>query len=442
MAERKTIAIDTFKNFAARLGTSRDKQSHGDYYLQQFSDQQLSTIYRTSWMARKLIDIPAEDATREWRDWKADAGQIEKLEALEQKLLLRQKVKKALQLARLYGGSGIYMSIRNDDPSLPLDFNSIGADDLEFVTVLSSDILVAGEVNLDPMEAGYGQPEYYELTGQRSGMTRVHASRVCRFIGNEVPKPEEAADVRQGWADSILQAAYEAVRNADSTASNIASLVYEAKIDVLQIPNLADIMADPHQRALLVARVELAAQIKGNNGMLIVDGEEEYSQKNFTFAGLPDINHQALQAVSGAADIPITRFLGQSPAGMSSTGESDLRNYYDAVGSEQRLTITPTLTVLDEVLIRSALGSRPEDVYYEWASLWQMSDTEKSKISKETADTIKILADTGLFPEDALSIAAANMLIEHSNLPEMEFTPEDLEEQEPEIDLNPDEEEL
>jgi phage-related protein (TIGR01555 family) len=188
-------------------------------------------------------------------------------------------------------------------------------------------------------------------------------------------------------------------------------------------------MSNPRHRELLEQRVILSAQLKGNNGMLILDKEEEYSQKNFTFAGLPEISYQALQAVSGAADIPITRFLGQSPAGLSSTGESDLKNYYDAVNSMQALIISPALEDLDECLIRSALGDRPEDVDYQWASLWQMDDEQKSKISKETADTIKVLADCGLFPDDDLAEAAANLLVEHSILPSFEFDPAKMEEE-------------
>ena len=49
-----------------------------------------------------------------------------------------------------------------------------------------------------------------------------------------------------------------------------------------------------------------------------------------------------LQVAAGAADIPVTRLLGQSPAGLSATGESDTRNYYDMiVGAAGGLTLRP-----------------------------------------------------------------------------------------------------
>lgn len=424
------IVVDSFKNFVANINTSRDKQSAGEYYLTTFSNEALSVIYRTSWMGRKAVDIPAKDATRKWREWRAEAPQIEVIEEEERRLQLRQKVLLAMQQARLYGGAGIYFSIDGDDPSTPFQVDTVGKGKLAFVTVLSKDVLTPGEINADPLQEGYGKPMWYDVTSS-SAVARIHPSRVCVFIGNEVLIPQELLGANTGWGDSILQSAYEAVRNADAIAANVASLVYEAKIDVLQIPNLANLMASERSRTLLEQRVALAARLKSNNGMLVIDAEEEYNQKTFTYAGLSDINYQALQAVAGASDIPLTRFLGQSPAGLTSTGESDLKNYYDSIASLQSQIMTPALHNLDEALIRSALGSRPDDIFYEWSSLWQMSDEQKSKISKETAETISILAGTGLFPEDVLAEASVNLLVEHSIMPTMEFEPVPEEEEEP-----------
>lgn len=415
------IATDSFKNFVANLNTDRDKQSAGAYSLLNLSDEQWSIIYRTSWMGRKVVDIPAQDATRKWREWLAETEQIKAIENEETRLLLPQKVRLAIQQSRLFGGSGIYFSIEGDDPELPLEVETVKQGQLDFATVLSRDLLTPGDIDMDPISETYGKPLWYEVSATSQGVVKIHPSRIAIFIGNELLTPEEISGRNQGWGDSVLQSAYEAVRNADSTASNIASLVYESKIDVLQIPDLNSIMANPRNKELLETRVLLSGMLKGNNGMLVIDGEETYSQKTFHFSGLPEINIQAIQAVAGAADIPMTRFLGQSPGGFDSTGDSDLKNYYDAVNSLQNLKVTPALHNLDEALIRSALGNAPEDVTYEWSSLWQMSDEQRSKISLETARTIGELVKSGLFPEPELAEAAANLLVQHSILPSFEF---------------------
>ena len=422
------LTVDSFKNFVANLNTGRDKQSAGEYALLTLSDQQWSNIYRTSWMGRKVVDIPAEDATRKWRAWQAEADQIEEIEEVEKRLLLPQKVKLAMQQARLFGGSGIYFSIKGDDPTLPLKLESIKQDSLEFATVMSRSILVPGQIELDPMAEGYGKPQYYEVSSTGQGTVRIHPSRLAIFIGNGVLTPDEMAGRYQGWGDSVLHVAYEAVRSADSTAANVASLVYEAKIDILQIPDLAALMANPRHREVLEQRIALGAQLKGNNGMLVLDGQDVYTQKQFSFAGLTDINMQTMQAVAAAADIPITRFLGKSPGGLNATGEGDLKNYYDSIASMQTLEISPALYYLDEAMIRSSLGDRPDDVWFEWESLWQMSDEQKSRISKETADTIGALVAAGIFPESELGEAAANLLVERGVFPTFDITSAMLEE--------------
>jgi phage-related protein (TIGR01555 family) len=219
MASSLKVVRDSFKNLVANLGTGRDKQSAGDYSLNTLTDAQWSIIYRVSWMGRKVVDIPAKDATRKWREWMAESDQIEKLEAEEKRLHLPQKVTLALQQARLFGGSAIYFSIEGDDPETPLDPESVREGGLAFATVLSKSVLTPGDIDLDPLSETYGHPEFYEISGEQSGNQRIHSSRLAIFIGNEILTPEELTGVYQGWGDSVLMSAYEAVRNADSTAS-------------------------------------------------------------------------------------------------------------------------------------------------------------------------------------------------------------------------------
>lgn len=421
MGDLVTMVRDGFRNLVASLNTSRDKQAAGEYVFRNFSDEQLATIYRVSWMAQKLVDIPAEDSTREWRDWKADERQIESIETEERRLRIPQKTMLALQLSRCFGGAALYASIKNDNPAMPLDPKAVKLNGIAFVTVFPKGVLTPGDIQMDPLEPGYGKPQHYEVSGT-AGSQRIHPSRLSIFVGKEILWAAGIPTGADAWGDSVIQGAYEAVRNADATATSIASLVYEAKVDVLQIPDLANIMDDPRLRRLLEERVVLAATLKGNNGILITDKEEEYSQKIFNFAGLPDINDRALQAVSGAADIPITRFLGQTPSGINSTGESDLRNYYDSIKSKQRRVLTPAMHNLDEALIRSALGNRPEEIRYEWASLWQMSDKEKAEIGTETSKTIDTLVKTALFDDDSLAEASINLLNERDVLPGLELS--------------------
>lgn len=411
--------IDSLQNFVAGLGTSRDKAIASTYAVTPLSDYDLSAMYRTSWLARKIVDIIPLDATRQWRKWQADKDQIGLIEATEKRLGLRVKIKDAITKARLFGGAGIYIGTRDLDPSKPLDPARIGKDGLLYLAVIPRQQLSATEIENDPISPRYGLPKMYQVAG--AGTTQfIHPSRLVIFIGNPLPDNTLADGAQYGWGDSVLQSALDAIKNADSIQANVASMVFESKVDVVKIPQFMDQVNDKQYRTRLYERLQLAATAKGVNGMLVLDSEEEYETKQLSFGNLPELMDRTMQAPCAAADIPATRFMGQSPAGMSSTGESDMRNYYDRVKAVQELDIGPAMQILDECLIRSALGNRPEDVFYEWASLWQSTPEQRAATGKVVADTIVALNNTKLWPVDVMAETATNMLTECGAAPGLE----------------------
>ena len=409
---------DKLSNVVSGLGGQQDKSAATTYAYTYLTDVELLNAYRGAWLPRKIIDIPAKDAVRQWRSWQADENEITRIEGEEKRLGVQGKVHQALTLARLFGGAAIYIGTGETNTARPLDPERIGKGGVKFLTVFRHDQLTPGELDTDPMAPTYNQPRAYQVASGTvtSAIVEIHPSRLILFSGNEHPMPELNTS-RQGWADPVLLSVMQAVKNSDSTMANIATMTFDAKVDVYRIPGFMDGMSDPAYEAAVIQRFALANTLKGINHALVLDKEEEYEQKVLSFASLPEIVDRFFQAVSGAADIPLTRLLGQSPGGLSATGESDLRNYYDGVKSDQELRVSPRMMVFDECLIRSATGARRPEIYYEWRPLWQPTAMERATIGKTTAETVKVLADTRLFPEDALSATAANMLTETGVMP-------------------------
>ena len=412
---------DRLINLVSALGTAKDKNSHAGFMVRELAQPQALAMYRSDWISRKVVDIPAFDMIREGRNWQAEDTLIEKLEAEEARLQVWPKLAKALRLARLYGGSVIILGEKDGNPALPLDIDRLAAGGLEYIHVASRYEISAGEINRDAASAGWGEPTSYTMASNVRGNLTIHPSRVIPFIGADVPDLTHS----QGWGDSVLQALSEAVENAGLAASSIAQLLQEAKVDVFKIPNFMANVGNEDYRKKVVDRVSLANQAKSITNGLLMDAEEDYQQKQISFTQLPEVLSLYLQIAAGAADIPATRLLGQSPAGMNSTGESDLRNYYDRLGAEQEVYLRPRLEKLDEVLIRSALGTRPPEVHFVFAPLWQISQKEKADIFKTTADAARVIAGTGgtsepLLPIEALSDALVNRLVEDGHLPGLE----------------------
>jgi phage-related protein (TIGR01555 family) len=405
---------DRLVNLVSGLGTSKDKAAGSSFLLALLDRTQLDAAYRGDWIARKIIDVPPFDETREWRDWQAEKPQIEALEKEEARVGLPFKVARARKRARLYGGSVLYMGVDQGQPEQPLNIEAVRKGALKYVHALSRHEITAGEIDRDPQSEFYGEPLEYTLSTRGGEVVKIHPSRVVRFIGAEIPDENLAPD---GWGDSALQAVNDAVQHAGLAAGGIASLLTEAKVDIIRVPDFMASLGAKDYRDRIIERFSLANTAKSMVNAVLLDKEEEWAQKQVSFAQMPEILNTYLQIASGAADIPATRLLGQTPGGLQSTGESDVRNYYDRVSADQKLTLGPALSRLDEVLIRSALGNRPPDVHYIWAPLWQVSETEKADIADKKAKAIKSIHDTGLVPDAAFARGVQNMLVEDGTYP-------------------------
>lgn len=422
LADGTTVLMhDGLVNVAANLGTARDKASYSTYAMTLLDRQQLLTAYRTSWLPQAIVDIPALDCVRKWRAWQAEKPQIAAIEAEEKRLNLRETVHQGITAARLFGGACIYIGTGDASPAEPLKADRIAAQGLSSLTVLTPNQITPDEINRDIDSGYYGRPEFYNLAGER-GQVRIHASRLVVIQG--IPQPDLAL-ATDGWGDSVLLAAMEAIKQADGASANIASLLFEAKIDVFRFMGMGQLFETPEGNRLMGERLSATATLKGINGAVVLDKEDEYEQKNASFGGLDAIWDRFMLNVSGAARIPVTRLFGRSAAGLSGSGEGDERVYFDRIQAMQELELQPAMSMLDECLIRSALGARPAEVYYRWNPLRQISETERATIFKTTADGARAMAGNGgtspaLLPLEALSDALVNELTEQGVLPGLE----------------------
>ena len=71
------------------------------------------------------------------------------------------------------------------------------------------------------------------------------------------------------------------------------------------------------------------------------------------------------------------------------------------ISSMQENNLRPNLPVLDQVIVRSALGDYPQSLSYEFNSLWQLTDQEEATINNTNAQTLATLASVGV-PEFTL----------------------------------------
>jgi phage-related protein (TIGR01555 family) len=419
--------MDGVANVFSRLGTSADRNTANGYWVQPLGQQQLEAAYRSSWLTRKVHDLPPFEMTRARRAWQADQPKIEALEAAERKLGVWDKLYRVLTTARLHGGAALVLGVRQGFPNAPLNIEALGKESLRYIAVVSRHQLTAPwGFEQDPESDFFGQPSMWEMRGAKGNTVPIHPSRVIPFHGAPLPPAGLAlSQLDSFWGDPLLVSLKSAIDNAEISQAAISTLLHELKQDVITIPGLTQSVGTEEGEALIAARVAAAARFKGLFGMLLLDGGdpekansgETWETRQLSFSQMPELMREFVGLVAGASDIPVTRLMGTSPGGLQSTGKGEQDDFNRMIDAKRDVELAPALDRLDEILIRSTLGSRPPEVYYEFGALEEADPKEAAEIEKMEAETVDIYTRTALIPSDALAKAAANRLNESGRWP-------------------------
>lgn len=392
-ARGAAVLNDGLESMAMAMG---QRQQGMTYARQKFLTQrrdELMAMWLEDWIARKICDRKSRDMTRRWREVRCnslDAQKLDKYQQLERTLNVREHFRQALQWASLYGSAGILMVTDAENLSLPLteseqvkrllvaDRHSLSSDGARVFDVLSPD---------------FGLAEFYRIKGSQ----KIHRSRIILIHAGELP----LSDPLREWGTSDLEHVYATIKRFDLLSLNIGELVNESKLDIFKMQGFSDKIAAGMEEQVLGV-MAATQRIKSIANSLLLDKDAEYEQKELTFTGLRDLMVEFRNAVAGAADMPVTILFGQSASGFAS-GKEDLDSYYDSINGLQESRARPALDRLDQVLCRQVFGQRPEDWWYEFPSLKQLTDTERFTALLAFAQAMALLIQNGVLREDQVA---------------------------------------
>lgn len=381
--------VDGLANVVSGLGTSQGKRSHNQFaydLLNSFAE--LDAAYQTNWIARQIVDLPADDMTREWRTIKSDKS--EEIQQEEKRIGLQLACADALSWARLFGGSGILM-LTNQDLGEPLEIDKIKKGDLTRLLVLDRWEMNPQTMNTwDVLASNYLMPEFYTIQG---GTQSIHWTHFARVNGAKLPRRQMAQT--QGWGDSELRKCMEDLRDTVSAKGGIAELMQEASVDIITREGLADELASDQDEAIQ-ERYALFSQMKSIVNLALLDGAETFDRKTLSLAGVASTLEVLMVWLSGCAGIPATKLFGTSAKGLNATGEGDKKVYYDKIRGSQTTQLAPPIDYLDQVMVRSALGSFPDGYDYVWNPLEQPNQVEESQAQLLRAQKDRVYIEDGI----------------------------------------------
>ncbi|HBC94372.1 MAG TPA: hypothetical protein DCZ10_16100 [Pelotomaculum sp.] len=400
------LTMDAFQNVLARLGWGTPNMLEAtEYPLTRLTKNYtlMNSLYRSHWIIRRIIDIIPEDMCKNWYQISSQLPPeyVDRIAKLERKTSIKSKILQGLKWGRLYGGAGAVIVVDGHENNLeePLDYDTIFPGSFKGLLVVDrwSGISPGTGLVTDINDPDFGLPDSYQITNNAShNIINVHHSRIIRFIGRDLPFWEKQSEVY--WGASEIEHVYDELKKRDNTSLNIANLVFRANLNVLKMEGLGEVLTvgNDKLRQDLYNTIQAQNWLLNNFSMYLIGDKDDFQSKQYAFSGLKDVYECFMMDVAGAAEIPVTKLFGRSPAGLNATGESDMQNYYDAIEQRQESDLRPALDKLLPVIFMSELGAIPDDFDYRFNPVRRPTDTEKSDLAGKRTESVIEAFNAGL----------------------------------------------
>jgi phage-related protein (TIGR01555 family) len=400
--------IDSFTNFAQKMGIGADNPlSTARYSFNPITRQrmQLEWMHRGAWLAGLAIDIVADDMTRAGVDFisEMDPEDQQTIQNCMTRLGAWDVLGDAIRWGRLYGGGVAVMMLDGHDMRTPLVEEAVGPDQFKGIIALDRWMLEPELSDLvTDLGPDIGMPKYYRVLENAPAFRNqvIHYSRIAlRHVGVQLPYHQALTE--NLWGMSVLERLFDRMTMFDSASTGAGQLVYRAWMRTLKIKDLRPVVAaggKPMEGLMMY--VDLMRRYQGMEGISILDADDDMEvQEHGAFSGLEQVVMMFAQQISGALQIPLVRLLGQSPAGLNSTGESDLRTYYDNINQQQNRLMHRGVNTIYKVAARSEGIDPGDDFGVDFASLWQMDNSQKAEVAGKIATAVNTVYGAGIITQ-------------------------------------------
>jgi len=347
------------------------------WYLISNMRQVLSEIYVEHGLVQTIVDVPVDDGLRGGVDIKSKQlaeEQIAQLRVImERSDILSSVVGRALKWNRLFGGAGIII-MTDQDPTQPFDIKLIKEDSpLEFRAVDMWELYWTKQ-NVEGYDAEI-QMEKFEHYNYYA--KKIHKSRVMKMVG--MTAPSFIRPRLRGWGFSIVEPLVRSINQYLKSNDLTFEVLDEFKLDIFKIKNLAQTLMSAEGTELARRRIQLANQQKNYQNAMTMDAEDDYIQKQLTFAGLADMMKEFRMQIASDMRMPISKIFGISSTGFSS-GEDDIENYNAMVESQVREKCKYDILRIIELLCQKHFGMIPDDLEIDFHPLRMLSAEQEENV--------------------------------------------------------------
>lgn len=389
----------------------RDKRTAAQFVCEPISHEEARHLWRGDDIAKKVIESLPKAMIREGYTIKTDDK--EEMSRISKSL---RKLNRAFLRAKMYeiayGGSAIWPVINDGagNPAEPLREQSIAK--LVSWQVFEPRELQPATWYTDPLHEKYGTPETYRVVAITSGgagfalTTTIHESRLIIFPGVMVSREYPQVET-WGWGDSRLTLIRSVLRDFHLTWASVAALLADFSQGVFKYRGLTDMLVKK-QDEIVKKKMALMDYSRSTMQALTIDADDDFERKSTPMSGAPEVLVNFTSRLAAAANMPVTKLMGVSPAGLNATGDSDTRGWYETVAEEQEADRELFEHAVRLVLLSKSgptNGQEPKNWSLEFAPLWAPSAKEQAETRLIVAQTDQILVDTQQATGDELALS-------------------------------------
>lgn len=396
--KQDNLRQDGYTNLLNKYGTAQDNSMAYNYEQEPITtDMELIRLYEGNGLFSKIIDRPAEEAVKHGLD--IDYGDEKIAEYVEERLDeldFEDKFATAEKWARLYGGALIVM-LCDDGGSLeePLDYDKVRT--IEELRVFERAIvqedyqgLYQSRMIFSNSDLPIGQPEFYHVNSIYGSFT-VHYTRCLIFRNGRLPE-QTTNSIYRHWGMPEHVKIKQALRECMTSHSNGTKLLERSVQAIYKMKNLATLLSSDEGEGKVLQRLQVIDMARGILNSMAIDAEgEDYDFKTLQMAGVKDVVDTTCNMLSAVTNIPQTILFGRSPAGMNSTGDSDLENYYNMVENIQKQNMKANVRTVINLILKQGMYEGDIEAIpkfkVKFTALWSISDSEQADIEQKKAQT-------------------------------------------------------
>ncbi|WAD02599.1 DUF1073 domain-containing protein [Levilactobacillus brevis] len=361
-------------------------------------DYELEQLYRGNSMARNIVDIPAEDMTRNgWHIKMDDNSLAAKYEARLNELNAQKRFKDLYRYSRLYRAGYIAISTTEswnyglEDPLNPDRLLRIS-----FITAFSSKKVNETKFDDDVFSPTYGQALSYQINNGTADVQGSNYYGVQQVDKSRLLRQQELRFEDETEGISLLETIYDILMTMDTGLYSVGEILYDYVFKVFKSPSVDDTSPDK----LLQVGAAASSKFRTESTALISD-KDELTKESTNVGGIDSLLDFLWEYLSGAARMPKSVLKGQE-AGTLAGAQYDVMNYYSRIASDQENKMRPQLEYLLKLLMRASDecgGSLDPDTVnwsIEFNPLWSVDSQTDSQIRLANAQADQIYIQNGV----------------------------------------------